>query len=293
MFFPHGSDFGWSVDNWGATLTDTGIGTNIPGNASANVLGATTQVLVGIAEDCYGLHLMFSGTGATTVAQRHQVSLLVDPAAGVGGAGGSWTTIIANLLFNATRLGTSGATGSHFYFPLYFKKGTAIALAHRSSTTTTALRGCVRVYGKPKRIDAIRCGTMVQSLGPVTGSTSGAAITPGTSAWGSYTASLGTLDNAGTGRSAWWWQGGVADNDTSRTARGYQFEIAANATNKIKCADFNYYVTGTIEESSKTAFSTHPNYREVPNTDDVYMRGVSFGAAPDSTMYCAVYAVSG
>ncbi len=290
MFFPHGSDFGWSVDNWGGTLTDTGIGTNIPGNASANVLGATTQVLVGIAEDCYGLHLMFSGTGTTVVAQRHQVSLLVDPAAGVGASGGSWSTVISNLLFNASRLGTSGATGTHFYFPLYFKKGTAIALAHRSSTTTTALRGCVRVYGKPKRIDAIRCGTRVETFGGITGSTSGTAITPGTSAWGSYTASLGTLTNF---PSYWYWQGGVADNDTSRTARGYQFEIAVDATNKVKCGDFNYGVIGTIEESYKTAFSTHSNYKEAVSGQAVYMRGVSFGAAPDSTMYCAAYAVSG
>jgi hypothetical protein len=288
VFFPHGSDFGWSVDNWGATLTDTGIGTNIPGNASANVKGANTQVLTGIAEDCYGIHLMFSGTGATTVAQRHLVDLIIDPAAGVGGAGSAWSVIIANLLFNASRLGTSGAFGTHFYFPLYLKKGTAIGLVHQSSTTTTALRGCVRVYGKPKRIDAIRCGTKVQSLGPVTGSTSGAAITPGTSAWGSYTASLGAISG-----DKWWWQGGIADNDTSRTARGQLVEIAANVTNKIKCGDFNYGVVGTIEESFKTAFATHPNYKEIASGQGIYMRAAGLGGAGDSTTYCAAYALGG
>ena len=287
MFFPHGADFGWSVDNWGATLTDTGIGTNIPGNASANVKGANTQVLTGIAEDCYGIHLMFSGTGATSVAQRHYVDLIIDPAAGAGGAGSSWSVIISNLFFNASRLGTSGAFGTHFYFPLYLKKGTAIGLVHQSSTTTTALRGCVKIFGKPKRIDAIRCGTTVQTLG-TTGSTAGTAITPGTSAWGSYTATLGTLTH-----DSWWWQGGIGDGDISRTARGYMFEIAANATNKIKCGDFNYGVIGTIEESFKTATASPFNYKEISSGQDVYMRGVSFSGAPDSSMYCAVYALGG
>ena len=290
LWTPGGYDFGWSVDNFGATLTDTGIGINSPGHANANTKGANTSMLVGIAEDCYGILIGFSGQSATTVARRCAVDLLIDPAAGVGGTGSSWSVAIANLYANSPTFGVTGCFGYWYYFPLYLKAGTAIGTAHQNLVLgTLPLRVSIMIYGKPKRPDLIRVGTKVQTLGMnVSSATTAVAVTPSTqSSTRSYSASLGTLSS-----DAWWWQLGIASNDTSMTAGGYFFDIAANATNKILCAQGIFYnVTGTIEQASKSAMGFLPPYKEITSGEDVYVRGVSGAGAPDSTMTAAVYAL--
>ena len=290
MLWTAGNDFGWQVDNFGATYTDAGLGVNSPGHANANTKGANTQMLVGIAEDCYGILIGFSGQSATTVARRCLVDLLIDPAAGVGGAGSSWSVIIANLYANSPTFGVTGCFGYWYYFPLYLKAGTAIGTAHQNLVAgTLPLRVCVRVLGKPKRPDLVKCGTKVQTLGATVGTTTGTTVVPGTQALGNWSATLGTISN-----DCWWWQLGIGSNDTSMTAGGYLFDVGANATNKILCAQgIPYNVTGTIEQASMGAMGLIPPYKEISSGQDVYVRGVNGAGAPDSTMTAIVYALGG
>ena len=290
MLFAPISCFGFSVDNFGATYTDAGLGVNSPGHANANTKGANTNMLNGIAQDCYGILIGFSGQSATTVARRCMVDLLIDPAAGVGNAGSSWSVIIANLYANSPTFGTSGATGWWYYFPLYLKSGTAIGTAHQNLVAgTLPLRVCIRVFGKPSHPELIRVGTKVQTLGATVGTTTGTAVTPGTSAMGgSFSATLGTLSG-----DAWWWQLGIGSNDTSMTANGYLFDVAINATNKIICAEgIPYNVTGTIEQASKGAFGNRLPCQAAVSGENVYVRGACSGT-PDSTMTAIVYALGG
>jgi len=290
MLWTPGNDFGWQVDNWGSTFTDTGIGANSPGHLNANTKGANTNMLNGIAEDCYGIAICFSGQSATTVIRRCYVDLLIDPAAGVGNAGSSWSVIIANLYANSPTIGVTGCFGYWYYFPLYLKAGTAIGTAHQNLVAgTLPLRVSIMVFGKPKRPDIVKCGTKVQTLGAA-GSTSGTAVTPSTqSSTRTWSASLGTLSG-----DKWWWQLGIASNDTSMTAGGYLFDIGANATNKILCAQgIPYNVTGTIEKASMGAMGFLPPYKEISSGQDVYVRGVCLAGAPDSTMTAIVYALGG
>lgn len=286
MLFSPYNQFNWSVDNFGATYTDAGLGVNSPGHANANTKGANTNMLNGIAEDCYGISICFSGQSATTTVRRCYVDLLVDHAAGVGNAGTSWSVKIANLYANSPTFGTSGAFGYWYYFPLYLPAGTAIGTAHQNLVAgTLPLRVSMRVYGKPTRPELVWTGTKVQTLGAA-GSTSGTAVTPGTSAKGSYSASLGTLTG-----DAWWWQMGVASNDTSMTANGYLFDIAVNATNKLIVAEnIPYTVTGTIEQASMGAMGSKVPIGMAVSGENVYVRGAA-AAAPDSTMTAIVYAL--
>jgi hypothetical protein len=291
MLWTPGSDFGWQVDNFGATFSDTGIGVNSPGHANANTKGANTQMLVGIAEDCYGILIGFSGQSATTTIRRCLVDLLIDPGAGVGGAGSAWSVIIANLYANSPTFGVSGAMGYWYYFPLYLKAGTAIGTAHQNLVAgTLPLRVSIMVFGKPKRPDMIKCGTSVQTLGAVIGTTTGTAVTPSTqSSTRTWSASLGAISG-----NKWWWQLGVGSNDTSMQAGGYLFDIGANASNKILCAQgIPYKVTGTIEQASMGAMGFIPPYKEISSGEDVYVRGVNGAGAPDSTMTAIVYALGG
>lgn len=288
MLFTLGNNFNWQVDNFGSTYTDAGLGINSPGHANANTKGANTNMLNGIAEDCYGIAICFSGQSATLTARRCMVDLLIDPAAGVGNAGSSWSVIIANLYANSPTLGVTGCFGYWYYFPLFLKAGTAIGTAHQNLVAgTLPLRVSIRVFGKPSRPELIRVGTKVQTIGSTVGTTTGTAVTPGTDALGSYSASLGTLSS-----DKWWWQLGIGSNDTSMTAKGYLFDVAVNDTNKIIVAqNIPYNVTGTIEQASKGAMGMVTPYREVQSGENVYVRGACCSGAPDSSMTAIVYAL--
>lgn len=284
LWTPPAGDFGFSVDNYGSTYSDAGIGTNSPGHANANTKGANTAMLSAIAQDCYGISIMFSGQSATTSSRRCLVDLLVDPAGGT-----SWSVAIANLAAVGPTFGTSGAWGVHYYFPLYLKSGTAIGTAHQNAVAgTLPLRVAMRVYGKPKRPHLVKCISKVQTLNADTTTTgTTVATTPGTAAKGSYSATLGTLL-----RDSWWWQAGVLSTDGSMTANGYLWDVAVNATNKLMCLEnMMYSVTGTIEQSSKSAMGTNLPIREAVSGENVYTRAAAVGA-PDTGMGAVVYAGS-
>lgn len=288
MLFTPGCSFGWSVDNFGATYTDAGLGLNSPGHANANTKGANTNMLNGIVEDCYGIAICFSGQSASATIRRCMVDLLIDPAAGVGNAGTSWSVLINNLYANSPTIGVNGATGYWYYFPIYLKAGTAIGTAHQNLVAgTLPLRVSIRVYGKPNRPELLRVGTKVQTLGATVGTTTGVAVTPGTQVMGSYSATLGQ-----TVGDKWWWQVGIGSAATTMNPRGCLFDVAVNATNKILVAQsIGYGVAGTAEQAYKQAMGDFVPYKKVASGQDVYVRGANLGGAPDTGMTAIVYAL--
>lgn len=282
------ASFGWQVSNFGATYSNTALGTNCPGHANANTKGANTALLAGIAEDCYGIAILLMGGATDATIRRQLTDILIDPDAGAGNAGASWSVSIANLLSSGPAFGTN-RTGYWFYFPLYLKAGTAIGAAHQDLVATTqALRVAVRIFGKPRRPDALTCGTKVQTLGVDTSTTAGTTITPGTSgAWGSYTASLGTLNN-----DSWWWQLGCGTADTTMSAINMLFDVACNATNKIICAQEILYSANSDEHSGKQAFGSCLPIQYIGAGQNVYARANCTNSAADSGNTVAVYAMS-
>lgn len=291
MLWTPGNQFNWSVDNFGATYSDAGVGVSSPGHASANTKGANTQMLVGIAEDCYGIAIGFAGGHVAATIHRYLVDLLIDPAAGVGGNGSSWTVVIANLYAAYASLGPGGYW---YYFPLYLKAGTAIGTANQALVAAKAIRVMVKVFGKPTRPELCRVGSKVQTYGAVTGTTTGTAITPGTAAMGSYTASLGTSSY-----DQFWWQAGIGFDDTTlgggtSISEFYLLDVAASndgGTTKSLCAENIMANCSTTEQIGKAAFGTKIPYREVPSGATVYMRAASI--APQTTPTCVAYGLGG
>lgn len=284
MLWTPGNDFMFSVDNFGATYTDAGIGLNCPGNASANVKGANTSMLVGIAEDCYGILIGFSGGNTSAATRRNLVDLLIDPAAGVGNAGSSWAVAIANLYcaYSGLIMG-----GYWYYFPLYLAAGTAIGGANQSLTaSTSALRMCVRCYGKPSHPELIKVGSKVETIGAVTATTTGTAFTPGTGAMGSYS-SMGTTTN-----DLWWWQVGMGWNDTSLSDGATLLDVAAgDASNKRICAENVKFVYTNAEQGGKDAFGSTTPRRFVKGGETVYVRGATI--LVETTPTAVVYGLGG
>ena len=203
MLCTPGNTFNFTVDNFGSTYSDTGVGTNSPGHANANTKGANTAMIAALAEDCYGLAILFSGGFTAATTRRALVDVLIDPAGGT-----SWSVLIANLL----SCGASYQPGGYwYYFPIFLKAGTALGSAHQDLVATTqALRVGYRVYGRPSHPHLLRVGSRVDTFGAVTGTTTGTAFTPGTSVMGALSSSFGTMT-----RDAWWWQCGFAYDDNN------------------------------------------------------------------------------
>lgn len=282
------SHFEWFTDNYGATYSDTGIGTAVTAAGSAHTKGSNTNLINGLDYDAFGVSIMFCGGSTSAAVRRFMADLLIDPGAGAGNAGSSWSTLISNLYVNSPTFGTAGAMGYWFYFPIFIPAGAAIGAAVQCSTASIGLRMAVRVWGKPTKPDLLLFGTKVQTIGATPASTTGTAITPGTQALGTTSASLGTLD-----KESFWYQVALASNDTSMTAGGYFMDLLANATNKVAVGrQMAYSVVGTAEQAGKGAFGDAGAYRYLPAGEDIYVRAVNFTGAPDSSMTCVAYAVS-
>ena len=287
MLFTQPNHFNWSVDNFGATTTDAAHGTSVPSDAAAYTKGANTALLAGIAHDAYGMTIMMGGGATTGTIRRQLTDILIDPAAGVGNAGSSWSVKIANLFSNSPSL-TTGEQGWWFYFPIFIPAGTAIGAAMQDVVGTSTIRVGVRLHGQPTRPDLLMVGTQVQTIGADTANTAGTAYTPGVlGAQGSYSSSIGTLTY-----SSWWWQVGVGTADASMGGIAMAIDVAANATNKIVCLQEVLWRGGGNETCTKSAIGSIAPFQHIGAGQDVYVRGRTASSAADTTNTAVVYAVS-
>ena len=226
MLFSPVSNYGWSVDNFGATYTDSGIGTQIPSHASNHTKGTATSLIAGasITEDVYGIAIGFTGGWGSGGIRMWMTDLLIDPAGGT-----SWSVAIANLAANSPHICLKGCW---YYFPLYLKNGTSIGMQTQCNAGSNNIRGLVRVFGKPTHPELVKAGTKVETFGATTASTTGVSITPGTSAMGALTASMGT-----TAGDLWWWQAGNLMSDSARAPHALWMDVlAGDGTNNVLCA---------------------------------------------------------
>lgn len=285
MLWTPGNHFNFTVDNWGSTFQSGSIGTAVVAGGSAHTKGSNTNLLNGIAEDCYGISICFAGLVQANAVRRGMVDILIDPAAGAGNAGSSWSVAIANLYFNSPAY-TAGA-GYWYYFPLFFKAGTAIGAAHQNTTASVTVRVAIMLFGKPTRPELVQVGTRVQTIGATTASTTGVSFTPGSGSMGSYSASMGT-----TNFDAWWWQVGMGVTDTTAQGLLYFIDLAANATNKILLIEHLTWVSDTGEASGKSAFGLKPPMKNIASGDNIYVRGAAIDA-PDTGCTAVAYALGG
>lgn len=293
MFFTPTNDFGFNVDNFGATYTSVGLGTSVSSHASdASLYGSNTQLLVGIAEDCYGIAICLSGGHTATTNRLCYLDILVDPAAGVGGTGSSWSVAIAQL-FSGSAAYVTGNSGHWFYFPLFFKAGTAIGAKHQSIIASAqTIRVSVRLFGKPSHPELLRYGTKVQAIGTDTSvpiAVSGLAITAGNGVYGSWTTTSLT-----TSFDAWWWQVGFGVANTVTNGRGYLYDVAINAdTTAVLCGEsFQFRTAGTLEQSGKSAMGSSLPIRNIASGSTLWVRGAC-DTTVDTGLQLVIYALGG
>lgn len=273
------NDFRFSVDNFGATFSDAAFGTSVS-NILAHTKGTASQLIAAasVTTDIFAMTIGFCGANTAANVRRFLADILVDPA-----GGSSWSVLIPDLYVNSPALGEGG----YWYtFPLYVKSGSSIGMQQQCSSAAIALRCGIRLYGKPSNPSMMRVGTKVQAIGVNASNTDGVAVTPGTNAMGSYSASLGT-----TSSDCWYWQLGVGSGDTTMNSVYYNYEVAAgDATNKQTVADNILVKTNASEAMSKS--STYgSNIKQIAAGADVYVRAQGT-AAPDGTISVIAYGVT-
>lgn len=282
MLWTPGNEFQSQVDNFGATYSDSGLGTAVTAHATnANQKGTAVSLIAGasVPDDVFGISICFAGGNSNGSARTFLADLLVDPAGGT-----SWSTIINNLYFQAPSISMNGFW---FYFPLYLKNGTSIGCQVQCSVANITTRCAVRLHCRPSRPDLLKCGSIVETFGATTASSTGTAMTPGTNAQGSYTASLGT-----TSHDLWWWQAGWGCTDTTMTLNCLWLDVAVNATNKVICAENIPVMTNTNESAGKAAMGSKPPIRFISGGQGVFIRGMSNGT-PDSGNSVVAYGLGG
>jgi hypothetical protein len=269
MRSPLAPGFLFSVDNFGATYTTAAFGTAVAQGAGAHGKGTDVELISDtlVTEDCFGIAICIMATNAAAAIRNYLVDIKTDPAGGT-----TYATVINNLIANGSAV-TAG--GQWYYFPLFIKAGTAIAAATQANvgngTANSIPRLGVRLFGKPIHPELLKYGSFVRTFGADTANSRGTAITPGTSAIGAYTASLGT-----TADDLWWWQGGYNVSDT----------------NKILCAHHIHWRNTSGELCGGGGMGIVPPYMPMKSGSNVYMRA-AFSTTPDGTVTCVAYGLGG
>jgi hypothetical protein len=236
-------------------------------------MGSYAQVLTAanVAKDVFGLHIQFNSNAVSAAARDTICDIGVDAAGGT-----SYTVLIPSLLASsaAPALGATGV-GLNYYFPLYIKAGSTVAVrASVNNATVGTLRAKIRIFGAPRDRRDVSVGSKVIAYGISTGTSTGTAVTPGTTSEGTWT-SLGTI---ATGDNPWFWQYGVGINQGTITAVGYTGDLGiGDASNKAIVGEDRVWQGTTGEQWYDDGYGIH--HYQAKEGDIVYGRLQCSGTA--------------
>ncbi len=185
-------------------------------------------------------------------------------------------------------IASNGASGGfNYFFPLFVPNGTAIDIeAQVNNATVGTLRAACAIFLNPSKPYALPCGTFVRTFGATLASSSGVAITAGTSSEGSFT-ELGTTEDA-----LWFWQGSVNWNSGNTNACIYHLDLgwgAAAADTTI--SGYLSFTTDTVEVGSKCCANGITGL--VPSGNKIYARAQVGPNAAAASLSALAYGVGG
>jgi hypothetical protein len=207
LHIPAVAGYGWRVSSFTARPVNS-PGTSVaPGN---NTKGSWSQLLAGasVTSDVWLVHVNFHAVSASAAIRDCIADIGIDPA-----GGSSYTVLLPDLLCScAGSIALSTGMGIDYLFPIHIPSGASVAVRFSVNNATVGSARCwIRCYGKPEHPELTRKGQVCQAIGITAASSSGTAVTPGTTSEGTWT-SLGTLT-----RQAWWWQLGIGIADATMT----------------------------------------------------------------------------
>lgn len=257
--------FAWTYQ---ASMSGFTPGVSVTPGAS-NAEGAWTNIATSanIANDVYGIWLWIMAGNTSGQAKNHLLDLGVDQAGGT-----SYTAVISNLVCGQSSSAQDG--GRAFYFPLFIKAGSSVAVRIQGSNATAGtVRVAAKFFGKPTHPENIRAGSFSETIGTITNS-NGVSFTPGNTGTEGSWVSLGT-----TVKNLWWWQVGVQIDNAATSNLTYHIDLAyGDGTNKhMLLENHRLMCTGTAERISN--LEDFNCYGEVPAGSTIYIRGTCSGTS--------------
>lgn len=269
---------GQPTTTWGTSVAD----------GTANAYGAYVECIPNTAYDTFYMEIEAAGIGAAATVGDAIMTV------GIDHSGGTTYTDVEILHLLISGAGTRAMGAIHYRFPLFIPAGSAVAAKVSSVTgAKTAIVG-IRLFGKPSKPELVRAGAYVDTFGATTASSSGTAITPGTT-------SEGTVVQIGTNltRDYWWWQGGVGCADTTMTGGGLYAVLDVGVGQSSAAIDWCFenqrWGAHNTSEQAVDQLLGDPAYVFETSGDgtlDVFARMQGSGT-PDATMSAAAYALGG
>jgi hypothetical protein len=274
---PSERDFGFMQSNVEGVRPAAAFGTSVIPGAS-NVKAATwTTLLASTTVDTYFAVINFNSNFVTAAIRNTLCDIGL-------GAAASEVALIPDLLFGGADSYTVGCGGAWYCFPIFIPAGSRVsARAQVNNVTAGTFRCAIWLYGRAKDMRMIRYGTSVSAAGITAASSSGVAVTPGTTGEGAWT-HITTASSP-----YWWWQFGVGCADTTMTALTYQADMAVgDATNKDIVIRDSRIITGATEQIS--VMPQHVSPQRNPGATTIYCR-MQCSGTPDATISMAGYAL--
>ena len=237
--------------------------------------GAWAAMGSALTDDAYGIFINVNNNSTSGASRQTVIKIGVDEAGGT-----TYVDRITGLICGNAPVYQSGGSGVWYYFPLFIKSGSTLAVAGFGSVATAFGVFC-ETYLRPADPTLVNSGAFVETLG-ITG-TAGVTVTPGTTAEGAWVLA-GT-----TTKRCWWWQVGVAipSSITAHNAAVIHVDVASgDATNKDIIINDALLVT-TGGEANNIFLSAVDAIRSVPEGTNIYVRAQSSATAQN--LIAAVY----
>jgi hypothetical protein len=219
-----------------------------------------------LAADCFGLWITICNNNVSASSRNSVLDVGIDPA-----GGSSYSVLVPDLLCGNARSYTGAAGAVGYFFPVFLRAGTSIAIRAQSTVTTAfqaqvrAQKGSRHAWGRGVISKVIPVGLNLPG---------GTAFTPGSTSEGSWT-SLGT-----TARDLWFWQLGLQINSTITSMNGslYHVDLAwGDASNKRMIMSDVPFIVSNAELHGLNPQSFFDGMEPVPGGAGIYVRGWSSG----------------
>lgn len=200
-------------------------GTTITASATANAKGAYSSLIDPTSHPSYGIWVLIRNVSVTTAVQNGLVDIAYGPT-----GGGNEEIIIPDLNAGAAADASIAASGKVYFFPVYIPTGVRVSARWQASTASDTAMVVVWLDQNP--LYALPTGR-VAVYGRDATNSRGTSVTPGNSAFGTWTELLNAAGGSGLTRPHKFWIASMdqlADTTLTDARYGY-LEVGVGPNN--------------------------------------------------------------
>lgn len=239
-------------------------GTSVtPGN---NAYSSYVSLLSATSEDSDWIEININSIATTATASDTLVTIGVDPA-----GGSSYSDFIPHLICSAASPYISAGSlmgGAWYRFPVRVRSGSTLAVkATQNNASPIAASVLVRLYRQSRLDVGPRIGSYIKTFGETTATSTGTAITPGTTSDGAWTqlgSAVGADDNL------FFWQLGLGVNNSAMNNCAHHIDLGIGDGTNYRTPILDQPVLMTNAEQLSAMYGGA--CAEVANGDKIFAR---------------------